>query len=252
MNPTFPWDESSAGGWHPLYGLLGLRDAVRILDAWRANGVGRRVIQATFLSAVHGISGAELVALLGWSPSMVAGFLTRARVIDPDGCARLIAVGAQCAEARRDVLQIALPFRPGPVRGRQPSYFYVAAGVTWVKFGHAATLSNLEARIADARRAICEMDPVDRTPLAVLRMHCRGELSARQVEQGFKGRYRSRWRDQRQEVVCASLLPDLLSILQCVDDPYLKVSTVRGTVWTRGADEPKLSWRDVVLGGLRI
>jgi hypothetical protein len=216
MNPASLWDESSAGGWHPLHGLLEMRDAVRVLDAWAANGVGRRAIQATFLNAVHGISGAELVALLGWSPSMVAGFLTRARVIDPAGCARLIAVGERCAEARRDILQIAVPFQPGSMRGPQPSYFYVAVGVTWLKFGHAATLPNLEARIADARRAICEMDPLDRMPIAVLRIHCHGGVSARQVEQGLKSRYRSRWRDQRQEVVCASLLPDLLLVLQSV------------------------------------
>ena len=83
-------------------------------------------------------------------------------------------------------------------------------------------------------------------------MHCRGELSARHVEQGFKDRYRSRWRDMRQEVVCASLLPDLLSVLQCVDDPYSKVSTVRGTVWKWGAGEPQLNWRDAVTGNQRL
>lgn len=183
---------------------------------------------------------------------MVAGFLTRARVIDPLGCARLRSVGERCAEARREVLQVALPFRLGLTRGHQPSYFYVAVGVTWVKFGHAATLANLKARIVDARRAICEMDPMDRTPIAVLRIHCNGDVSARQVEQGLKDRYRSRWRDKRQEVVCASLLPDLLAVLHSLASRYVVVSTVRGTVWTRESDEPRMNWRDTVSAGQRV
>lgn len=237
-------NESTADGWHPRDGRPELQDALRILDWWDAAGMDRRAIQAALLSEVHGIYGTPLSQLLGWSPSMVAGFLTRSRVMDPTGYLRLREIGARCDRARERVLEVALPFRLGGFRGVQPSYLYVAVGGPWIKFGRASTISRLEARIAIAAHEV-RVGEESRRPLGVLRAQFHGDFSAAQVEDGLSNRYRARWRDQRREVVCASLLPDLLDILWRFREGMACMSTFRGTTYGQ-LRKSDVVWQDAL------